>query len=301
MKILLLVLLCFALLPFSQAHSEGLYFSGNIGGSILQDADNKGAGTVLTSSHDTGVTTGASVGYQANKNLRGELEFSYKQFGMDKLTITQSSFPSINGIGAKANGDVKLFNFLANVFYDFTNRSLVTPYLVGGIGVSSIALDNVTVLGTLVADDTTTAFAYQVGAGLAFNMSELIDLTLDYRLMGTSDPEFQDDTGAKFNSEILTHNIGVGVRFYLSAKPKSASFSPSSPKSIKAMKSQIKDVEQNGKAEMSIGDGSKKLGQSTKLLISKKECAFVTDSPYSPPYSIGFINCMKELGWSPKN
>ncbi len=299
-KILVFFLFSYALFSCSIAHSEGFYLSGQVGPSILQDADNEANSIILTTSHDVGFNVSGALGYQWNKYLRGELELSYQRNGVKTLTVTQSSFPSLNGLAVKTDGDVRLFNVMLNGFWDFPSNSPVVPYLMGGVGVSSVALEDVTTGSILFADDSTGVTAYQLGAGLDYDFSERIDLTLGYRLLGTSDPEFEDSTGVKFDSEILSHNIAFGVRFYFSPKSKTTSSSISASAKRSLENSKISNGNEEIKSARNAVSDAQGVKNDPRLLLIKKECGLVTNNPHSPPYTKEFLNCMKERGWAQK-
>jgi opacity protein-like surface antigen len=288
-KFVVFLFLSYALFSASIAHSEGFYFSGKAGASILQDADFFGEnGLILTTSHDVGFNVGGALGYQWNKRFRGELEFSYQQNGLDTAQITQSNLPSEVGLFLGADGEFHFFNFMLNGFLDFANNSPVTPYLMAGMGGSQIRFDDVQIDSIIFLKDSITRFAYQFGTGLAYDHSENIDLTLDYRFFGTD------------GSTFLSHNIAVGVRFYLSPKSKHASSSRSASTRKNLSDSQNWDGNEEIKSVRNVASNSKSFKNDPRLLISKKECASVTNNPYIPPYTNEFLDCMKEHGWNQK-
>ena len=59
-------------------------------------------------------------------------------------------------------------------------------------------------------DESDTVFAYQVGAGVAYNFAPQTAVNAQYRFMGTTDPEFSDDTVA-IDMEYQSHNFWVGL------------------------------------------------------------------------------------------
>jgi len=236
MQIIIVLVMALVFASSTPAHAEGVYFSGQVGTTLLQDSDNKGAGINIINSYDPGLNVGGALGYQFNPNLRSEFEFLYKQNNLDTLTFKQSNFPSLNGLEVQGDGKARSFNFMFNGFWDFANRSAVTPYLMGGVGAALVSLENVKSGNTLVFDDTTATLAYQAGAGISVGLSSIVDFTLDYRFLGTSDPGFKDNTGAKFDSEIYSHNITAGIRIFLSQKSRVAHANRSMPKKFKLAK-----------------------------------------------------------------
>lgn len=74
--------------------------------------------------------------------------------------------------------------------------------------------------GRQTTDDDDTVFAYQIGAGLGYELGGSDDrpviVTLDFRHFATSDPTFQGSvTGTPFDSDVSGNYVGVGLRFGL--------------------------------------------------------------------------------------
>ena len=114
-------------------------------------------------------------------------------------------------------GDFSMLAFMANVDYDFDTGSRWVPYIGGGLGVATISIDTETPsLGTSLADDSDTVFAYQVGAGIGYEFpleeGRSVTVSLDWRFFGTQDPTFKGDvTGGEFDVGISGHDIGIGL------------------------------------------------------------------------------------------
>lgn len=187
------------------AYAQSPYLSVNVGGTWLDDADNvsKLDGEKVKSEHDTGFNVGAAAGYDFGMG-RAELEIAYRQNDMDKFTL--------EGISVNAGGDVSALSFMANGYFDIHNQSPVTPYIGAGIGLARVSVNDVTVLGEKIADDSDTVFAYQLAAGVGWEFMPNLTLDLGYRYFATADPEFNDVEGDKFESEYKSHNLSVGLR-----------------------------------------------------------------------------------------
>jgi opacity protein-like surface antigen len=98
---------------------------------------------------------------------------------------------------------------MLNGFYDIPRGGRWRPYLGGGIGVGFVSADF-----SAAGDDDDTVFAYQVGAGIGYEITPSIIVALDYRFFGTTDPEF-DAIITKVVAEYISHNIGLNLRFRL--------------------------------------------------------------------------------------
>ena len=203
----------------SAAHAEGgMYATGQAGAVFVSDADNTQLPFSVESSFDTGFDLSASLGYRWDNGFRLEGEVGYAESDFDNLTITNDGgvgvalgVGSLNGLSLDSDGDVSVVRFMANGFFDFDTGSGWTPYIGGGVGIANVSFNDVAVLGVTIVDDDDTVFAYQVGAGLRFELAQSVDLSLDYRYFATEDPEFDDVTGFPFESELDSHIVRLGV------------------------------------------------------------------------------------------
>jgi opacity protein-like surface antigen len=100
-----------------------------------------------------------------------------------------------------------------NGYYDIKTSSSVTPYLGAGIGFASVSIKDLKIDGTKVADDDDIVFAYQIGAGIVFDINPNTKLDLGYKYFATTDPSYSDVEGFPFDYQYSSHNLTVGLRF----------------------------------------------------------------------------------------
>lgn len=203
------------------AYAAGPYVSGTVGATFLQDADNSNSSPLVDvkSSYDPGWAVAAAAGYGFGNGLRVEGEIGYRQVSLDKLAVRNDGglgaalgLGSLNGVTTNVEGDETALSFMANAWYDVKTGTPFTPYVGGGVGLARVGLNNVSVAGITLVDDEDTAFAYQLGAGVAYALTESVSLTLDYRFFSVVDATFTDVSGS-FGSEFHSHNVMVGARF----------------------------------------------------------------------------------------
>ena len=124
---------------------------------------------------DTGYGIGMALGYHFDAfRLEGELEFR-------DTDIEDTNF------------GIQMWDLLANVYIDFENASLVTPYIGIGGGYGWLDLDQV-----LEYDDT--QLVYQGTAGVNWEVTHNVKMDWQYRYLTDND-------------EYKTHNFSVGLRF----------------------------------------------------------------------------------------
>ncbi len=191
---------------------EGLYISGNIGPSILEDSEiqEKEAGTTRLADFefDTGITGGVAIGYDfGDSRIEAAVDYKYHELGKIKdYTVTGSG----NLGDFRTRGDVTTLSFLANAYYDVTLEPPVTLYIGGGIGFATVEIDDIEVQGYPLIDESEddTVFAYQVGVGIGYDVNEKVTLELAYRFSATADLDFDGTEVRDPNS----HNIIAGIR-----------------------------------------------------------------------------------------
>lgn len=137
--------------------------------------------------------------------LRFELEAAFR------ADATHDERYTLEGIGVSEKYEVGVTSIFANAYYDFHNTTDFTPYFGGGLGAARIK-------GTVTAKAagerlslkaSNWDFAWNVGAGVAYNFTDKVALDLGYRYadFGTltvSDVDLLDVTG---------HEVLLGGRF----------------------------------------------------------------------------------------
>lgn len=167
--------------------------------------------------YSTGYDANIAIGNLITSNMRIEAEFLYqniKRHVTGVYDFTEVRRISGDNYGSSYNNPIgqtstraSVYSLLGNGYYDFHNKTKWTPFVGAGIGVAWIHSPKTTFTTTLALVDTTTdtttnvpvvanspalsgaAFAYQVKAGIAYEMTQRAALALQYRYFGTT--EFQ--------------------------------------------------------------------------------------------------------------
>lgn len=195
----------------SQA-AVGPYLSLQAGGTWLEDADIEYDGVPSSvfseeAEFDTGYNVGAALGYDYGP-ARLEAEIAYRQNDFDSFS---GQFLGA-GFKSSADGDVDATSFMVNAYWDFESGSPVTPYLGAGAGFANVSYNDVRDdLGDFVDDDD-NVFAYQLAAGIGFEIDPNLTFDLGYRYFTTDDPEVRDSFGDTFETEYKSHNVSLGLR-----------------------------------------------------------------------------------------
>ncbi len=189
---LTLVLSVFAV-NSSAYEGVGYYASGSIGLSLLCDADvdikdNAGDGDA---SFEVGFNLSGAFGL-AMENWRFEGELRYQQSeinGFSRETLDES-------------GDVSMWGLMANAYYDFHFGSDFVPYLGVGLGFADMSFDHFSTLTYTYDHEDDLALAWQISAGLAYMLNEVVAIDLGYRFIGTMS-----------DLDLKGHNFTLGARY----------------------------------------------------------------------------------------
>ena len=80
------------------------------------------------------------------------------------------------------------FSGLANVWMDLAPSGPVTPYVGGGIGAAHVSREDVGREGREPADDSDLILAWQVGAGIGWDIQPNWSMSVDYRWFNAEGP-----------------------------------------------------------------------------------------------------------------
>jgi opacity protein-like surface antigen len=159
---------------------------------------------------NTGYLIGGAVGLKWNDMLRTELELSHGSNNANSYNIKGGAFNPASGL-------ISATYLLGNVWLDIPTQTAFTPYIGGGLGVGWATADvsyngNISGYGSNASGG---ALAYQVGAGVKYNVSQNIDLDIGYRFKGLGKTNFNDRDGTGFYNQatLNSHNIQVGLTF----------------------------------------------------------------------------------------
>jgi OmpA-OmpF porin, OOP family len=187
--------------PASAQGNTGFYLEGNLGYAFPDSVDASASGIDGEVELKDAFVFGGALGYRFPW-VRLELNGSYRKFDTDKVKA--------QGQSVSGNGDATAVVGLFNVYVD-PDLDLgvpVHPYLGGGIGGAYVKLDTGDD-APLSIDDEAGAFAWNLAAGLSYDVMEHITLSAGYRYL-----RFEGvDTGDVDVDDITSHEILIGLRY----------------------------------------------------------------------------------------
>lgn len=193
----------------ASAALAGPYVAATVGATFPNDLDTSAG---VSGSLKTGYSITGAIGSTFGP-IRGEFEGSYRQNNVGDVDAQGSGF---NG-----SGNVSALSGMANAYFDLP-LLILRPYVGGGIGVSRLKANDVsayglpqigpiTSLGSV--DASTTAFAYQLMAGIGFNFFPGFTTTLGYRWFATPGYDTGTPVGDVHINGLKVSTIEVGLRF----------------------------------------------------------------------------------------
>ncbi|HVY13410.1 MAG TPA: outer membrane beta-barrel protein [Alphaproteobacteria bacterium] len=203
------------LMSASPAGSGGVYVALRSGFSLPQDTNFSDLNGNFVSQYKTGWEIGGALGYQFPAfsrwfSPRLEIEASDHRASVDKQVINGASFSDPNAFGT-----TNAWRLFGNGYLDFaTASSLIKPYIGGGIGVGIVDFDRHGTTATAGTDlsQSATGFAYNVGAGLSFNLAPRTTMDVGYRYSKIMDLDLTALDGTTSRTDLGSHEFIIGLR-----------------------------------------------------------------------------------------
>ncbi|WP_130471620.1 outer membrane protein [Candidatus Magnetaquicoccus inordinatus] len=179
------------------------YVSLKIGGAFADDTEGKtkvGAKATATG-YEENATYSVAAGIRLHPSVRLELEGGYRKLYADSLSVRGAAV-------TKLNGAMTVKTVMGNAIYDLPLDSMLKPYLLGGIG---LARTDSTVIYNAATSNKgySTDFAFQLGAGVTFPLTDLVHADIGYRYLHLSGADMGHVISTEDNS---IHEIYAGVQ-----------------------------------------------------------------------------------------
>lgn len=159
------------------------------------------------------------MGRRFASGLSLEAEISYRKNDYDDIKATGTTTVSgvtITGtnVPVALNGDVTSLGAMANIAFDFNKDGQFHPFVLGGLGGARVSINDASVSGVLLADDSDFVLAFQAGAGISYDLNDSTSVSLSYRYFRTSNPDFTGSDGSTtFDMEYQSHSALAGLTF----------------------------------------------------------------------------------------
>ena len=202
---------------------------------------------MVRTEHDTGFKLGAVLGHHLDTNFRVEGEIFFARAKVSKLTHSSITVPALSftlqdELAIPVSGSADQLGALVNVWYDFDTGDNWTPYIGGGLGLIRVDRGGLSYETGAVAQavatalarqagappgfeppipevpelsGSDTAFAYQIGAGVGYALSDTATLQIGYRLQmvdGLSFSGANDVAMVGSETDLRIHFLEIGIR-----------------------------------------------------------------------------------------
>jgi len=157
---------------------------------------------------DTGYAASIALGYRITDAFRLEGEAMYQSSDMNKYFRSFSGpFGNFKESGT-LQGERERIAFLLNAYYDFKNSTPFTPYLTVGLGGYHMRIKS-TDSNPFPSRENDLDFAWQVGAGLNYKITDIISFDLRYRYFSGSSAELTlSSPNSLFRNFSELHSVG---------------------------------------------------------------------------------------------
>ncbi len=202
------VICFFLVLPTISFGASDMYGSFNAG--VAKSADGNmtisGVGSAELE-YDTSFTVGGAIGYRLGESgdYRVEGEVAYQNNEVDR--IGNNSLPFDPGGGVISSMEFSMLTFLLNGYIDFNYGSAFSWFFTGGFGFARI--DGEMTVNGVTDDEDDTVFAYQLGVGTGYAVTETVTLDCKYRYLHTEDFNIE---GGHVEVASPSHSITAGIR-----------------------------------------------------------------------------------------
>ncbi len=156
-----------------------------------------------------GIFAGYDFMPKLNVPLRAEIEYAIRS------NWNYNDEYSTEGVTSAADMSINMQTLLANIYFDWHNESMFTPYLGAGAGVAFVNYSGSGAYsqyayhtGSRDISGSKTNFAWQVGTGVGIDFTDHVTMDLGYRYISFGDLD-EDYIDGFMNS----HELSVGLRF----------------------------------------------------------------------------------------
>ena len=208
-----LALVCALALPgLAKAEGTGMYLAPKFLMSIQNNYPTMEVDSLSAGENYSQFTLGGALalGYDFNSQfgvpVRAEVEYA----------LRGNSEKSWNyGRGMDFKGAWNASTLFLNLYYDFRNSTAFTPYVGAGLGMAfnyaNYTFSSPGYHGNF--DEHSTNFAWNVGAGVAYDITDSLAVDLGYRYVNLGYYEVDLPEGGKVKNQPSNHEFMLGLRY----------------------------------------------------------------------------------------
>ncbi len=189
------------------------------------ESEKSSMGNIMGNGFTMGVAGGFAYRATDIIDLRAELEYMYSHdnnMGFDYTeTYTEEDeygeILEMTKTDRHTTFDADTHALMLNLYADFHNSTAFTPYVSAGLGYAWADLQQDAVNDEMDMHIKDSDLAWQIGAGVAYSMTDALSLDLGYRfvkLATIEDSETYDEGDtSKFEITPMMHQVRLGARY----------------------------------------------------------------------------------------
>lgn len=187
-------------------------------------AGNNNGNRIGRTEFSSGWLGGLTTGYTLENGFRPELAIAHRQNSFERLQLTM---PGLLGLGSTSidttdvSGREKADTAMFNLWYELPLSSSLRPYIGVGAGAAHVSIRGARYDNNELHNASETLFAWQAGAGFAFNFTKQVTASLDYRFLQTNRGEFDlldDNPTTHLRARYRSNSIQFGLRYSFGAE-----------------------------------------------------------------------------------
>ena len=195
--------------PALAAPDRGFYLEGQLGYGFPDEVDVGDDGLDGTVELDDAPVFGGALGWKFPW-FRLEANVSYRKNDVDGVEVGGLDF---DGGSGDATSVVGLVNAIIDLDLDFPVR----PFVGGGVGAAYVKVDTGS-NSPIEVDDEAGAFAWNLLAGVGFDVTESVTVSASYRYLRLEGTDFSADlagvdAGDVDVDDLASHEVLVGLRY----------------------------------------------------------------------------------------
>ncbi|MEK0084147.1 outer membrane protein [Benzoatithermus flavus] len=188
--------------------NTGVYVEGQVGYSFPESVDAGVGGIDGDIDLEEAPVFGGAIGYRFTY-ARLELNGSYRKYDVDKVHA--------EGLRSGGDGEATSVVGLVNLFIDPDLGLPVHPFVGGGVGAAYVEVDTGND-SPLEVDDEAGAFAWNLSAGLTWDITPSVALSASYRYLRLAGTDFSADLagidiGDVDVDDVVSHEVLLGLRY----------------------------------------------------------------------------------------
>ena len=169
------------------AENKGTYISARFGWATTRDASATNTGADGEMSFESRFALVGAVGYDFGKyRVEGEVFDAYSE--VDDYSTGGSVYKA-------TDGTIDSIGLMVNGYIEFENQTAFTPYVMAGLGLEYVELNDLVlqggpVIASLANDPDDTVWAFQFGGGVDYYIKESFSLNISYQYHWTEDLDY---------------------------------------------------------------------------------------------------------------